>query len=101
MLSVERQRKLALWPAGWEESDLPQTAGARARVGRAGQKYAEPDRSSSAMGFDLGDYAAAFLIGLLGAFVGGLGVAFFSVWAFSLAANSCLTLAVIAATSTL
>ncbi len=101
MLSIERQRKLALWPAGWEESDLPHTAGARARVGRAGQKYAEPDRSSSAMGFDSGDYAAAFLIALLGAFVGGLGVAFFSVLAFSLAANSCLTLAVIAATSTL
>ena len=101
MHSIERQRKLALWPAGWEESDLPQTAGARARVGRAGQKYAEPDRSSSAMGFDLGDYAAAFLITLLGAFVGGLGVAFFSVFVFSLAANSCLTLAVIEATSTL
>ena len=101
MLSIERQRKLALWPAGWEESDLPHTAGARARVGRAGQKYAEPDCSSSAMGFDSGDYAAAFLFALLGAFVGGLGVAFFSVLVFSLAANSCRTLAVIAATSTL
>ena len=101
MLSIERQRKLALWPAGREESDLPQTAGARARVGRAGQKYAEPDRSSSAMGFDLGDYTAAFLIGLLGAFFGGLGAVFFSVWTFSLAANSCLTFVVIAATSTL
>jgi hypothetical protein len=53
------------------------------------------------MGFDLVDYAAAFLIGLLGAFVGGLGDAFFSAVAFSFAANSCLTLAVIAATSTL
>ena len=101
MLSIERQRKLSLWPAGWEESDLPHTAGARARVGRAGQKYAEPDRSSSAMGFDLGDYAAAFLIALLGAFVGGLGVAFFSAVTFSFAANSALILAVIAATSTL
>jgi uncharacterized membrane protein len=40
------------------------------------------------MGFDSGDYAAAFLIALLGAFVGGLGVAFFSVLVFSLAANS-------------
>ena len=101
MLSIERQRKLALWPAGWEESDLPHTAGVRARVGRAGQKYAEPDRSSSAMGFDLGDYAAAFLTALLGAFVCGLGVAFFSAETFSFAANSCLTLVVIAATSTL
>lgn len=46
----------------------------------------------------VGGYAATALLTIL---AGGLGVAFFTVLAFSLAANSCLTLDVIAATSTL
>ena len=41
------------------------------------------------------------LRGLCRCLRGGLGVAFFAAFAFSFAANSCLTVAVIAATSTL
>ena len=47
-------------------------------------------------------YAAADFLAVFGcALMGGLGATFFAVFAFSLAANSCLTVAVIAATSTL
>jgi len=80
------------------ESAIP---GYRMRVGideRPGTENAEPMLLGPREGFDLdGYYAAAFLVG----FEADFGAAFLLALLFSFAANSCLTVAEMASTSTL
>ncbi len=93
-------------PAGGLGVPLLRTAGASQEGGQDGQgkhKKCGADVAGSAECSDwIEGYAAAAFFAVFGcALTGGFGVAFFAVFAFSFAANSCLTVVVIAATSTL
>ena len=89
-------------PAGREQHDASAKRRCHAKGGKSGQTQKcgagllAPHSTSR-----LGCYAAAFFALFTGALTAGLGVAVFAAFAFSLAANSCLTWTVNAATSTL
>ncbi len=88
-------------PVGWARMSPRRSSGASHEGGQTGNGHenAEPVNSGSAEWFWLviGYAATAFLPTL----AVGLDAAFFTVLALSFATNSCLTLAVIAVTSTL
>jgi hypothetical protein len=90
-------------PVGRDQQDAPAERELRKRVGKTGRhKNAEPVFWPRTMHSDwFCRYAAALFAVFADAFAGCFGVAFFAVLAFSFATNSCLTVAVMAATSTL
>ena len=92
-------------PVGWEQHD----ASAHCRCHARGWEGRADTRMRSRSGWlriehldGVNSYAAAALFAVfVGALTGGLGMTVFAAFAFSLAANSCLTVVVIVATSTL
>jgi len=92
-------------PVGRGQND----ASAKCRCHTRGREGRADTRMRSRSGWlrierfdELNFYAAAALFVIfVGAFTAGFGVTLFAAFAFSLAANSCLTVIVIAATSTL
>jgi len=89
--------------AGQNDASAKCRCYAGGREGRAGIRMRSRSGWLRLKRFDeLNPYAAAVLfVTFVGALTAGLGVAVFAAFAFSFAANSCLTVAVIAATSTL
>ena len=83
---------------------IPQQAGASQEGGQTGRhkKRSRSGRLRLERLDELNSYAAAaFFVTFVDAFMGGFDLAVFAAFVFSLTANSCLTVAVIAATSTL
>ncbi len=85
--------EMPLLPDDWSH------AHERGKTGRHKKRGA--DLASSAQHICFRRYAAAFFAVFADAFAGGFGTIFLAAFAFSFSANSCLILAVIAATSTL
>ena len=91
-------------PVGREQND----ASAKCRCHARGRERRADTKMRSRSGWlrlkrpdELNPYAAAFFVTFVGALTAGFGEAVFAAFAFSFAANSCLTVVVIAATSTL
>jgi len=96
------RQHLARLPVGWARMNS-RWAGAQMRVGRRAlsrEKRSLIVQAPQGIFVQVG-YAATFFTVLTTAFVGCCGESFFAAFAFSLAANSCLTLAARASVSTL